>query len=115
MNTEIVLLTLNEPNLNGRIYSSEAVQKAIDNYKAPFIPVQMGFTAEREVDLEKTVGEAKNLRIEGNKLLGTIKLISGKEYFEGLSVRPSFIGKVSKEGVVSDIELLSMNFTNDPA
>lgn len=114
---EAKLLTLNEPTLNGNIYTTEAIQKAIEKYVASGKPlvVQRKFSQHRDVDLENVCGVVENIECRGNELVGTVKVFPGEEALLALSVRPSFIGKINEDRTISDIELLSFNFTADPA
>jgi len=113
------LLTLGKPNLNGRTYMPDVIQEAINKYpkdKPILVLDSFDDNAFRfgTANIEKTVGEVKNIRIEGDLLLGDVRVFEGKEIHH-LSCRPSFIGKVSKDGVVTEAELLAFAFTNDPA
>jgi len=114
---EVKLLTLNEPTLNGNIYTTEAISKAIAEYVSKGKPmvVQRHFTQNRDVDLEKVCGVVENIECRGNELVGTVKVFPGEEALLALSVRPAFIGKINEDRTISDIELLSFNFTADPA
>lgn len=111
------LMTVNEPTLNGRTYSADVVQTAIDNYiacgKPIFVERFMGGSG--QVNIENAAGIVEDLKIEGNSLMGTIKIFPGNEPLLGLSCRPAFIGKISKEGIVTEAELISFAFTADPA
>lgn len=115
------LLTLNEPNKNGRTYSSAAVEGAMKRYLAKGVPilVQSEFAANfGQPCIEKTVGVIEDHVVEGNDLIGTLKLFPGMEHFTGLACRPSFIGTINGEtGEVNakDLELISFSFTTDPA
>jgi hypothetical protein len=115
---QTTLLTLNEPTLNGNIYTTDAIQKAIEEYVASGKPmvVHRKFIQQPAVDLEKVCGVVTDLKCEGNALVGTVKVFPGEEPLLALSVRPSFLGKINEDRTtISDIELLSFNFTADPA
>lgn len=116
------LLTLNKPNKNGRTYPTEVVREALARYKAqrtdrdlPFF-VQSSFEwPSHNVNLEMVVGQVEDVVIEGDRLLGNVRVFPGKEEFLACSVRPSFIAQLSEEGVVSDATLVTFAFTNDPS
>lgn len=114
---QTTLLTLNSPNLNGRVYSTEVVQEAIRKYVESGKPmlIQNGFTQRAEVDLELVCGAVENVNIDGDKLLGDVQLFPSMKHLDFLSVRPSFVGKLDKDGVVTEATLLSFNLTSDPA
>jgi hypothetical protein len=115
------LLTLGEPNLNGRTYTPDVVQEAIEKYLAKGKPIMvLSHFDDRTymngaTNIENAVGNVENLRVEGNALVGDIRLFPGKEDFQHFSCRPAFIGKVSDDGVVTEAELISFGFTFDPA
>jgi hypothetical protein len=111
------LLTVNSPNKNGRLYDGNMVREAMEAYLAKGKPVfvQTGFTQAAEINLENVCGLVEDIEVTDTEVLGTVKLFDKYMHLEGLAVRPSFIGKVDENGVVSDIELLSFNFTADPA
>jgi hypothetical protein len=114
---KVKLLTLNEQTLNGNIYSSDVVKKAIEEYVAKGAPIviQREFRRSCDVDLESVVGTVEDIEYADNELLGTIKVFPGQEHFLGLSVRPSFIGKINPDRTITDLKFLSFNFTADPA
>lgn len=117
---KMTLLTLNEPNLNGRTYTSEVVQAPIDKFQGGDVPVLKRFDGSKQFlgtdDIDQIIGCAKNLHIEGNALIGEIELSSEQiKEFESYSCRPAFIGKISTKGLVTDAELLGFAFTTDPA
>lgn len=113
------LLTLNSPNLNGRIYKTEEFQAAIDRFVAKGKPmlVQGGYTAARGFSIDDTVGTVENLQIVGDEVRGDIKLFPGKEVFANFACRPACTAKidVDEDGVIRDICLEYFFFTNDPA
>lgn len=109
-------MTLNEPNRNGLTYSTDVVKKAIEDYVAKGKPmlVQRAFSNEAAVNLENVCGEVKDIQYNDFELTGTVHLFPKDEFLRALHVRPAFVGRV-EEGVVKDLELLSFNFTSDPA
>jgi len=113
----VKLLTLNEPTLNGNIYPTDVVKAAIEEYLAKGKPimVQRHFTGEVDVNLENVCGTVEDLVYEDNALLGTLKMFPGEEAMLGLAVRPSFLGSINPDRTISDLVLLSFNFTADPA
>lgn len=109
------LLTIGTPTLNGNLYDKEALDKAIASYKAEFIPLYPIMDSKQSI--ENIIGVVENLQTTENELLGDIKLMDNYKnlFFEGVSVRPSFIGQVDENGIVSDIEIISFSLTQDPA
>jgi hypothetical protein len=113
---QVKLMTLNEPNLNGLTYSTDVVKKAIDEYIARGKPmlIQRAFSREAGVNLENVCGEVKDIQFNDFEMSGTVHLFPNDEALRALHVRPAFVGRI-EEGMVKDIELLSFNFTADPA
>lgn len=116
------LLTLNTPNKNGRTYPTEVVREALARYKAQRTDIDLPFVIQdsfdwpsHDVNLEKVVAQLENVVIEGDLLLGDVRVFPGKEEFLSWRVRPSFIAHVSKDGIVSDATLVTFAFTNDPS
>ena len=114
------LLTLNKHNKNGRIYHKDTMQAAIDKHLASNKPMMIEHPVEfpfhtPHVNIERCVGQVKNLQIEDNFLLGDISFFKDQEMYEGLSVVPKGIGIVSEDGAVTDYTLISFSLTNDPA
>lgn len=112
-----ILLTLNKPNLNGRIYPSEVVEDALRRFKESGKPlVVQSCSSGADINLETVIGTIENIEVNGDELLGVIKLFPEVEMLNNITARPTFIGKF-KEGTseVSEIELISFTLTNDPA
>ena len=59
---------------NGRLYSREVVQKAIDEAPHPLL-IQKGLKQGTMSDLCGTVGEVTELKIEGNKLVAECEFV----------------------------------------
>lgn len=131
MKISTTLLTLNTPNKNGRIYTAEVIQKAIDATQnmIPSAPGSVPLTAEMpqgiNVDLEKVCGMVTNMRIEGDRLVGDVSVIDrAKNVFPDLesallngdlAVRPTGIGVFDKQQKISEYTLICFAVTNDPA
>lgn len=111
------LMTVNSANKNGRIYHGDVVQKALEDYLAKGKPmfVQTGFHTARNVSLENICGIVEDIEITDTEVLGNVRLFDKFSHMEGFDVCPSFLGKVDENGVVTDLELLSFNFTAYPA
>jgi hypothetical protein len=60
------------------------------------------------------VGEVHNIRIENDVLLGDVKTFREHE-LANLECRPRFLGQIDKNGIATELELISFGFTNDPA
>lgn len=72
---ETVILTLNEPNLNNRVYSTAVVQEAIDKHNASergLFGGNIDDVAFPLSDISKLSHRITNLRIDGNAVYGTI-------------------------------------------
>lgn len=114
------VLTLNIPNLNGRTYSQEAVDKALEKVAGP-IPLY------RSVEEAIAAREGKNVPISGtatlvreaDKLVADISFIDAdfeKQIVRGeIAVRPNGVGKIGEDGAISDYTIESISITNDPA
>jgi phospholipase/lecithinase/hemolysin len=121
---KMTILTLGAPNLNGRTYTKEAVEKALLQYKAKGKPLLVTdcLLDGPEVNLERVVGQVINNEVTNTKWTATVQMLetAAAQKFaamnlEDFSVRPSFIGNVSDDGVVSNLVLNFVCFTNDPA
>ena len=73
----VTLLTLNKPNLNGRTYTTEVVQKAIE--ECQWKVDQRRILLEREsdsscdVNIENACGIITKLEIDGDFLIGKVE------------------------------------------
>ncbi len=64
-----VIAVLNTPNSNHRIYTAEALKNLPKG-----VPVTMGIPDIEDDQVQNIIGEASNIRIEGNLLLADISL-----------------------------------------
>lgn len=116
---KIPVLTLNKPNLNGRVYSQEAVDEALKKLKGPvYVYASLEeVEAARNGAIIPSLGMA-TLSRENEMLMADVSFTSqvfADEVSKGtLSVRPNGIGKI-EDGKVSDYEIESLMITNDPA
>ena len=126
------LLTLNKPNSNSRIYSTEVIETAIEKSrillerKRLFVSAKMN-SESSGLNIENVVGIVKDLKIEGNNLIGEIDFLpellekhfpshlpSFEDQFnKTLFVRPSGMGTV-KNGIISDYIINYFFLTDDP-
>ena len=123
---KVTILTLDTPNLNGRTYPREVVEKAfltLDERKC-YIASKCG--ASPHINVEHICGKMNDLRIEENCLVGDVQLIGTlpacDPMFETLlsngelAVRPSGMCTLSSDGVIgTDYTVNHFFLTNDPA
>lgn len=113
----VKILPIDRPNWNGRFYSQNVVESAITKCKPPVfghLDSNMG-----QVDLEKVSHITENLRIEDGWLVGEVKVLGTpngkilKEIYEKPTDIVKFViaghGNISKDGVVTDFVLSSVN------
>ena len=112
------------PNKNNRTYSTEALQNAVDKLPRPELLGTIGMPVSDKVDLFNVSHSVSNLRLEDGYLVGTMKVLEtpqGKMLKELLSTPPSLdfrlagVGKVDRNGVVSDFTITSVNAVYDGA
>ena len=72
--TEVIMI-LDTPNKQGRIYKSEDVAMAISKYTGP-LWCHIDNPENFQINMEKIAAEATNLRIEDNAVVADIKLLS---------------------------------------
>lgn len=130
---KVVLLTLNYPNKNGRIYTSELVRNRILTAAHTQSLLLCQPSEDCSVNLNNVCGLVKDMEIVGDELLGTVEFIPRKDNEDlvrdaakGLSegwvfVRPMGIASIVQRdgegvGVVSDnYRLGAFYLTGDPA
>ncbi len=70
--TEVIMI-LETPNKQGRIYKSEDIAVAISKYTGQ-LWCHIGNTPNGQIDMEKIAAEASNLRIENNTVVADIRI-----------------------------------------
>lgn len=113
----INILTVDEPNFNGRIYPRAVVEEAISKAKDP-LPGTIGMPLDEDVPEEEVSHQVSNLRLEDGRLMGTVTILGtpkGK-ILEGMidaDFRTAGTGmiSISENGhtVVTDFVLKSIN------
>lgn len=122
MKTEI--LTLDVPNENQRTYTTEAVTEALKNIPGDVMG-QINYPTENfeQVNISAISHKINNLRIEDGKLIGDVtilktpngKLLEKLVEFPGSGFRPRSIADVDENGVISNLQIISIDFVNNPA
>lgn len=107
-----VLVNIDSPTKNGRTYTRECIEKALEMVKDG-LPVFGTIDDAVEMRFRTAIGAATDLRIEGTALMGTIQC-------EVLPFPPETEFRISghgmvEEGVVKDFELTGVIATLDPA
>jgi hypothetical protein len=125
-------LTLNKPNLNGRIYPSSVIEKMITDVTQRLtesgIPLERKMSGGVDVSLHDICGAIRNMEIVENDLMCEVDLFEGhknKSFRYGLNeglksglyhIRLRGLGSFEDDGVtIKDFELISFAITNDPA
>lgn len=112
---KVQLLKLDEKNLNGRIYSTVEIEKAISQIKDGGVFGVNGAQETPFIDVSKISMSAKNLRVEDGYLVADVKVLdtpAGKELqlmLDDVEFRPSGYGRVNEDGTLSDYTLLSIS------
>ena len=112
---EIDLLRSDVPNKNGRVYPRRVLEAVVQGNRAQFLPVTNDSTAFEldglRVTPETMVGELVDLQLQGDRLIGVMRVVDNLEGQElqqlhQLDYRFSFaargIGTVDMDGVVQD-------------
>ena len=119
---EYEILTLNEWTGNGHIYSTEEMNRTIAKFKDRKKPLLCTIDSDIDkngffdkVQLDKVSHEVTDLRIEGNKMYATIRVLNtphGMVMQQLLDIedheyvfRPNGTGYVVCDGVIEDYEL----------
>ena len=111
-NSEIILCDTNDTR-SGRIYPLSEMQKMVDNVNQSSEPILGEFAGsdDTNINLEKVTHAVTNLRIEGTRVIGDIKILDTpngvilqKMIREGHSVKcnPRGIGIVNDDWTISD-------------
>ena len=131
MTITTTLLTLNEPNKNGHVYTTETIQAALDKFEnKDRLFVTPTFSGTSDISLHEIIAKVNNARIEGNRLLGEIEFLPGLPAYdstyeqllkdEKISIRPKGLGGLRKQEnsefhEVTNYELIGFVLTDDPA
>lgn len=120
----IDILTLDTPNKNNRIYSTECVKEAIEKYgKGPMFG-QLGLPSGTKVDLNSVSHMVTDMRVEDGKFVGTLKILDTpqgiilRQLLEGgitPSFRPRGLADIGSDGVVKNYQMLSVDLVSDAA
>lgn len=114
---KIKIQQIDTPNLNNRTYTEQCFSKSIGKSV-------IGTTNGEKIDLAETSHIVHNLRIEDGFLVGDLQILDnqyGHQLQELLSeeTKENFrccgYGKVDDRGIVSDYELVSISYVNNPA
>lgn len=125
------ILTLDQPNANGRTYTTEVaeaiIEQARDRIAVGALLGEVGYpegSSFNSVDMNRVSHQVTDLRIENGQLIGVIKLlktpmgeIAEKLIYEAPHVgfRPRGHATIDKNGVVSDYQLVTIDLVANPA
>lgn len=117
------LFTCDEPNLNGRIYPKEELQKAIDKYQEKIDSNRsfgtLGISDYGVMDLEKVSHRVTKLYIEDENVIANVEILDtpcGYKYLDmidGFKLVSVGHGKLNDEHKISDYEMHGTYFTMD--
>lgn len=101
-----VVQELDKPNLNGRLYPSDVMENAAKRFSVP-----------ANNSLKYTVNK---LYVKDGQLLGEIEIYDEQMMNEvcvkaNVGFRPSGVGDVDENGVISNYTLTSIDYVNNPA
>jgi len=118
----VILDNLDQPNKNGHIYTTELIQKIVDEFKDKQVFGQLGIPKDMSssIDLTQVTHYVTNPRIENNSLVGDVKVIKDPALMEQFSnlqfgFRPTGFGALKEDGTVYDYTLRSIDFVHEPA
>jgi hypothetical protein len=118
----VILDNLDQPNKNGHMYTTESIQKIIDDFKDKQVFGQLGIPRDMSssIDLTQSTHYVTNLRIENNSLVGDIKIIKEPDVMEQFShlqfgFRPTGFGKLKEDGTIYDYTLRSIDYVQNPS
>lgn len=116
---KVVIQQADVPNLNGRIYPKDLLEKVIESQS---LMGMVGMNETSTLELEKVSHKVENLRMENGYLVGELKILStpmGKTLsqlpYNENSFRLSGVGTVDKDGRVENFSPIAINYTKDPA
>lgn len=130
---DVKIMKLDKPNKNGRTYPSSEIEKHLDrlNVKAEKQALfgELGYPKNADefrfsaIKLENASHSFSNLRIEDGYLVADVKILQTpmgniveKLYDQpntGFGIRAT--GDVDEHGVVTNLDIFSFDFINDPA
>ena len=115
----IEVLTLDEPNLNGRTYPTHVVERAISTLPVATFGLTgtLGFVADSNIPMDKIAFSARNLRITEGKLLCDIKTWGPQagvleSCWDFVAFRTAGHANIDSNGVVSNYQLLYIAAVN---
>lgn len=123
---KVNILTLNKPNKNNNLYSSEVVENMIQKLEGKSIPVTSNVGNGTEPNIAQIVATADTFKVEGDTLTCDVQFLALPHcaHFsymldcEKIGVRPSLCANVETvdgNHVVKDPVLNYLFLTNDPA
>ena len=113
-----VLIPLNRKNLNGRTYRPETFNKEFDKEYLVELRPSDEVCATPDIALEHTKGVIRNVRIEGDNVIGELEMLQlpladfVKEQLDAglMVIRPKSTAKVSDIGEITDAVLMGFQF-----
>ena len=70
-----VIMVVDQPNHNNRIYSADCIQKEVDRLQGKELYGQIGMPETPTIHLIDVTHKVSNLRMEQNKLIGDITIV----------------------------------------
>lgn len=109
--TEVIMI-LDTPNKNGRIYKSDAIAMAISNHTAP-LWCHIDHPIDSQIDMGNVVAEATNLRIDSNTVVADIKMLMtpSSAMIAGLLESGDAVYRAWGHGILDPITLEVSDFT----
>lgn len=122
---DTVIATADVPNKNGRIYTSEALQKAIDGLNNKACIGQLGMPiGPSYTNMAMCSHEVRDIRMVDGQMIGTVHVLETAEGTRMKALlsscipmffRTSGTGDVDKDGVVTNFTIHSINAVADGA
>ena len=113
---DVTILHINKKNLNNHIYNEDAVKNMIDKINNNTVYGGVGMCNSRNLDLSKVSHVVTNLRIEGDRMVGTISIRDDKngQRLKEMMANTDVVFRVQGEGCcnngeISNFKLLSIN------
>ncbi len=112
------IMELDIPNKNGITYTTEAVERAIEDWNQVFgTPMVNTFDPKPKphVDVNSISHVVSDLRISDGYLVGEVKVLNTPngitlaEIVEDIDFAPRGWGVISKEGVVTDYKMIAID------
>ncbi len=125
------LMILDQPNKNGRVYTTELVNKIIETVSGDVYGT-IGLSSEGTIDLERISHKTTNLRIEDGYWVGDITILDTRHGYNlrslidtslamgntiGIDFRPTGYSTINVDGIidVNAYKLISIDAVNDGA